>query len=376
VLDFCPYPLTIPGWQTIRDSGGGRLLKTLWQDFRYSLLVTFFCLAVAAWWGAAHGGMLQAIWIALVLGFMEVTLSFDNAVVNASVLREMDQKWRTLFLTVGILVAVFGMRLVFPVLIVSVATGEGMWAVGEMALARPDEYAHALHAHHVGIASFGGIFLLLVCLSFLLDPDREHHWLGSFEQRLGHLGDINAASVIVAAGTLLSLQWLLPVSDEERLTMMVAGISGLVLFAMVDSIDYFFDTEDTQALQDTAKRSGLAGFVYLEILDASFSFDGVIGAFAITRDVVIIMLGLAIGAMFVRSLTVYLVNRGTLDAYVYLEHGAHYAIGALGLIMLASITIEVPEAITGLIGVAFIAASVWSSIQHPPAAAEGDGDHG
>lgn len=348
------------------------MLKTLWQDFRYSLLVSVVCLGLAAWWGAQHGGALQAVWIAAVLSFMEVTLSFDNAVVNASVLREMDQKWRTLFLTVGILIAVFGMRLVFPVLIVAVATGEGMMAVAEMALQRPEEYAHALHEHHVAIASFGGIFLLLVCLAFLFDPEREHHWLGSFEARLGHLGNINAASVIVAAGLLLSMQWLLPVSDAERLTMMVAGTSGLVLFAMVDSIDYFFDSSDTDALKDTARRSGLAGFIYLEILDASFSFDGVIGAFAITRDVVVIMLGLAIGAMFVRSLTVYLVNRGTLDAYVYLEHGAHYAIGALGVIMLASITVEVPEAITGLIGVAFIGASVVSSIYAPPALA----DHG
>jgi len=104
---------------------------------------------------------------------------------------------------------------------------------------------------------------------------------------------------------------------------------------------------------------------YLEVLDASFSFDGVIGAFAITSDVVIIMLGLAIGAMFVRSMTIYLVEKGTLDAYVYLEHGAHYAIGALALIMLASGTgLHIPEVITGLVGVAFIVWAVISSISY------------
>jgi len=99
-------------------------------------------------------------------------------------------------------------------------------------------------------------------------------------------------------------------------------------------------------------------------LDASFSFDGVIGAFAITQDVVIIMLGLAIGAMFVRSLTVMLVRQGTLDEYIFLEHGAHYAIGVLAAIMLISMRIHVPEVVTGLAGAMLIAYSVYSSIQY------------
>ena len=105
-------------------------------------------------------------------------------------------------------------------------------------------------------------------------------------------------------------------------------------------------------------------FLYLEVLDASFSFDGVIGAFAITQDVVIIMLGLAIGAMFVRSLTVFLVRQGTLDEYVFLEHGAHYAIGTLAAIMLISMTHEIPEVVTGLVGAALIGLSVYSSVQY------------
>jgi hypothetical protein len=108
-------------------------------------------------------------------------------------------------------------------------------------------------------------------------------------------------------------------------------------------------------------RGSIGGFLYLEVLDASFSFDGVIGAFAITNDVVIIMLGLAIGAMFVRSMTVYLVDKGTLEEFVYLEHGAHYAIGILAVIMFASVKYEIAEWITGLSGVAFIAVSLWSS---------------
>ena len=117
---------------------------------------------------------------------------------------------------------------------------------------------------------------------------------------------------------------------------------------------------------ELAKASGKAGFflfLYLEVLDAAFSFDGVIGAFAITTDPILIALGLGlIGAMFVRSLTVFLVRKGTLQDYVYLEHGAHWAIGALATILLVGIGFHVNEVVTGLIGVAFIGAAFLSSI--------------
>ncbi len=126
-----------------------------------------------------------------------------------------------------------------------------------------------------------------------------------------------------------------------------------------------------------ARATGKAGFflfLYLEVLDASFSFDGVIGAFAITSDPIIIALGLGlIGAMFVRSLTVYLVRQGTLSEYVYLEHGAHWAIGALAVILMVSIGVHISEFITGLLGVAFIGAAFLTSIRRNRAiAASGD----
>ncbi len=88
-----------------------------------------------------------------------------------------------------------------------------------------------------------------------------------------------------------------------------------------------------------------------------------IGAFAITQDIFIIMIGLGVGAFWIRSLTVYLVRQGTLDEYAYLEHGAHWAIGALAVILLVTIKYEISEIITGLIGVVFIAISFVNSIQ-------------
>jgi hypothetical protein len=343
----------------------------MFQDFKYSFIVTVLCIGLAAWWGIASPmGLMTALFLVIVLGIMEVSLSFDNAVVNASVLKDMDEKWRQLFLTVGILIAVFGMRLVFPIVIVAVATGLGTFEVIQMALQTPEEYSRHLTESHAGIAAFGGMFLLLVFLSFMFDDEKDVHWLGVIEEKMAALGRLEVMNILIALAILLGLQWILPIDDETRTTILVAGLGGVVLYIAVSSLDVFFEDDAVgKAAVNTAKRNGLAGFLYLEVLDASFSFDGVIGAFAITSDVVIIMLGLAIGAMFVRSMTIHLVHKGTLDEYVFLEHGAHYGIGALAIIMLLSIHWHISEIITGLIGVTFIGLSVYSSIRHKKQAA-------
>ena len=348
------------------------------KAFRYSILVTVICVAAAYYWGiqTPAGGM-AAVLLVIILGVMEVSLSFDNAVVNASVLKEMDAKWQQIFLTLGILIAVFGMRLVFPIVIVAIASGQGMVAVATMALQQPEQYAHYLEQSHIGISAFGGMFLLLVFLYFMMDATKELHWLGAVEERLASLGKLDTIQVMLALVVLFLMQGFLPLEPAERLSLLVAGIGGVILYVAVSSLDSLFENEaEGEAMVNTAKRSGIAGFLYLEVLDASFSFDGVIGAFAITRDVVIIMLGLAIGAMFVRSLTVYLVNKGTLDDYVFLEHGAHWAIGALAGIMLASTVIYIPEVITGLIGVAFIVLALISSVRYKRKHANSLGDAG
>ena len=345
------------------------------QHFRVSFAVTAILMALSGWWGYQHGGtggLLQAVWVAAVLGVMEVSLSFDNAVVNASVLRHWDPFWQKLFLTVGIVVAVFGMRLLFPLLIVALATGLGLVDVWTMATANPAEYARHLTGAHGQVAAFGGAFLLLVFLNFLFDEEKELHWLGWVEKKLGQHGT-EMLAVLLALAAVFGCVSLVPV--EQKYTVLTAGVVGVAVYLAVGWISTLLEEDEPEddddlteagvgAVVSTVARGSFGAFLYLEVLDASFSFDGVIGAFAITSDVVVIMLGLAIGAMFVRSLTVFLVHKGTLDEYVYLEHGAHYAIGILALIMLASVKYHIPEWFTGLSGVAFIGVSLWSSIRH------------
>jgi hypothetical protein len=337
------------------------------KHFRVSFIVTALCLVAAGYWGYTHGGMagmVTALGVAAILGIMEVSLSFDNAVVNASVLKTWDPFWQKLFLGVGIIIAVFGMRLLFPLVIVAAAADLGLLEVWNLALSDPKTYSAHLTAHHAEVAAFGGMFLLLVFLNFLFDEDKEMHWLGNVEKKLGSLGKVSSIAVMIALGTLMASLGL--VAEAQKMIVLIAGLWGILIYVGVDAISSFLEKEEESGgnVGDMVKKGGIGAFLYLEVLDASFSFDGVIGAFAITNDVVIIMLGLAIGAMFVRSMTVYLVRKGTLDEYVYLEHGAHYAIGILAVIMLASMKYHVPELFTGLIGVAFIFASLWSSLKH------------
>ena len=338
------------------------------KHFRLSIAVTLVLLALAGWWGYAHGGiggLIKALSIAAVLGVLEVSLSFDNAVVNATVLRHWNAFWRMLFLTAGILVAVFGMRLLFPLVIVSAATGLGLVDVWHMALDTPAEYARHLGEHHAEVSAFGGAFLLLVFLNFLFDDDKQLHWLGWIEKMVNRYGTAGLA-VLLTLSAVFACTALMPAG--RKLAVLSAGVVGVLVYVGVDWISSLLgaseDAADDSKLGKAISQGSIGGFLYLEVLDASFSFDGVIGAFAITNDVVIIMLGLAIGAMFVRSMTVYLVHRGTLEEYVFLEHGAHYAIGILALIMFASVQYHIPEWFTGLSGVAFIAVSLWSSVRY------------
>ena len=345
------------------------------RHFYFDIIFTSIALAIAAWWGFSHGGMAamtSAIFITLILAVMEISLSFDNAVVNASVLKHWDKFWKTIFLTVGMLIAVFGMRLLFPIVIVAVTADMSMVDVVNLALNSPKEYSAKLIAHHEEIAAFGGMFLLLVFLNFLFD-EKEVMWFTWLERKLARFGKVDAMSVFVALTLLMiTLQW---VADDKKSVVLVAGVLGILIYLATNVLSSLLegaDDDDETTPQVEGKevagaiaKGGIAGFLYLEVLDASFSFDGVIGAFAITYDVIIIMLGLAIGAMFVRSMTIFLVEKGTLDEFVYLEHGAHYAIGALAIIMLlATMHIEVPEVVTGLIGIAFIVWAVINSISH------------
>ena len=342
----------------------------MFKYFKGSLIFTALCLAIGAWlgWKITHdvAGTLGVLWIILVLGVLETSLSFDNAVVNATVLRDMDPIWRRRFLTWGIIIAVFGMRIVFPLVIVAIAAHLGPVDAIRLAATDPVNYERIITWAHIGISGFGGAFLGMVGLTFFLDEDKELNWIGVIERQLAALSQISGLAIGLVLLALYGISRL--IAPADAMTLLVSGIFGLVAYIAVQAIGALLEKDDDAegaggAATAAVAKAGLAAFLYLEVLDASFSFDGVIGAFALSNNLFIIALGLGIGAMFVRSMTVMLVDRGTLTEYRYLEHGAFYAIVALAAIMLLSVRFEIPETVTGLIGAAFIGLAFLASVR-------------
>ncbi len=331
------------------------MISAALRPFLPSILTAIVALLIAFLWSGWDG-----LFICVLMIILEVGFSFDNAVINATVMRDMKKKWQQRFLTWGMLISVFGMYFIFPLLIVSVAAGINIIEVMQLALREPLLYRQHIMAAHTQIDAFGGMFLLMVFLHFILDEGRELHWFKTLEKHFARLGQLEAIEIIIAMGLLLALQSFLP--EAERLHIMVAGVIGVMLYVVINSIVSLFQMKEMR--KSAFAKSGLMGFVYLNLLDASFSLDAVVGSFVISDDIVIIALGLSAGAVFVRSITMQLVKKNTLAKYVFLEHGAHYAIGALAVIMLFSLVAPVPEIITGLIGLAFILASFWSSLRY------------
>ncbi|HEX3829490.1 MAG TPA: DUF475 domain-containing protein [Sporichthyaceae bacterium] len=338
----------------------GLMLRT----FGWALATTVVALAVA---GVLGGG--NALALVAILIVLEISLSFDNAVVNAAVLGRLSAFWQKLFLSVGVVVAVFGMRVLFPLVIVGVTAHLGPAEAFRLARAggsrdTPGTYANVLQAAHPQIAAFGGVFLLVLFLDFVLDPRRELHWLTWLEVPLARIGRLKQLPVVVAVVALVAVA---EAFAEDVGKVMVAGSLGLVGYVLIHGLGELFEAQGHDRVTggggaQLVGRAAASLFCYLEVLDASFSLDGVIGAFAISQNIFVIAAGLGVGAMYIRSLTVFLVRSRTLGRYVFLEHGAMWAIGALSVILLVSIGHEAPDVATGLLGVCFIGGAFASSL--------------
>ncbi len=338
--------------------------------FRGSFLGSAIGFALAAgvgwYYTGTVGGAFQALFLAVVLSLLEVSISFDNAVVNAVVLKRMTPLWQHRFLTWGMLIAVFGMRLVLPVVMVAVLLAISPWQAMVLAATDPVQYAEVMLSAHHQVAAFGGAFLMLVATKYFLNAEKSVHWLKVVEEPLAAVGRLEAVGV----GLTLIVVWFCSTflhSTEESLAFFKAGVFGILANLGVSALEVILHHEEDEVEPGVvpsvgaAERASAGMFIYLEVLDASFSFDGVVGAFAVTNNLFVIAIGLGIGALFVRSLTIMMVEKGTLGTFRFLEHGAFYAVWALALIMFADVVVPVPEIVAGVTGMACIAASVAAS---------------
>ncbi len=340
--------------------------------FKESYFITILGIILAYFWGehVSNGAGWISVFIALVLGILEVSLSFDNAVVNATKLKTMTPKWRHRFITWGIAIAVFGMRFLFPLLVVSIFAKLNILKVLDIALNNAQQYAFYLHQTHATIVTFGGTFLLMLFLGFFLNPKKELDWIKPIEKIMKKAPGGKLLDTLITLAVLDVVQMIQP--PPLHLSVTISGLAGILTYLGIDSVSrkleeleqkYNGKTDENCSSTNWKACSGLISFMYLELIDASFSLDGVLGAFALSHDIIIITIGLAIGAMFVRSLTIMFVEEGTLDEFIYLEHGAHWAIGALAILMFISTVKPVPELVTGLTGVGFIFGALISSIK-------------
>jgi hypothetical protein len=338
------------------------MLKYFTSSIISTIIGLILSVFVGYYYTGTTSGALQALFITAILAVLEISLSFDNAIVNALVLKQMTPVWRQRFITWGMLIAVFGMRLIFPLAIVSVVAKLDPWSALLLATFKPDEYASLMTSAHLGVAAFGGTFLLMVTLRYFYDETKDLHWIGVFEKPLAYLGKIEAIEIGITLLTLIILSMFVP-DEKQQLTFLLAGMAGLITYVVVDGVSGWLELSQ-ESMKDLHKAS--AGmFLYLEVLDASFSFDGVVGAFAITHNLFIIMIGLSVGAFFVRSLTIMFVEKDTLTKFLYLEHGAFYAIGCLAMIMLMDPFLHIPEWVTGLLGGFVILIALYWSIRFP-----------
>ena len=198
---------------------------------------------------------------------------------------------------------------------------------------------------------------MMVGLKFFFNENKHTHWISWIEkylQKMHKMEAIEAAIVMI----MLYVFWQF-VAPEYFTDFFVSGILGLIVFILVDGLSTLLESNQASGMI----KSSFMWFMYLELLDASFSLDGVIGAFALSKNLFVIALGLGIGAYFVRSMTMYLYEKKTLNVYKYLENGAFWAICTLAFMMFLGSVIHIPEIITGLIGIVVIGFSIWSSIR-------------
>ena len=217
-------------------------------------------------------GIISGVGTAVVVGtlaVLEVSLSFDNAVVNATILRRLNPFWQRMFLTVGIAIAVFGMRLLFPLIVVVLSAKLSPAKVIDLAINHPHQYSDRLAVAHPAIAAFGGIFILMVALDFFFE-DREIKWLKPIERQLAKVGKLDQASVILSLLTLLVLIYTFGSAHKEQV--LLAGVAGLATYLAVNSVGSLFEgdeeeeeEEDASGIRDALLLTGKAALRQLPL---------------------------------------------------------------------------------------------------------------
>jgi len=257
------------------------------------------------------------------LALFEIISSIDNAVVNAHVLKTMPEKFRKIFLFWGIIFAVFVVRGFLPFIIVWLAnTSLTPLEVVTFVFSNNAEIEKYVEKSTPLLLLGGGMYLFLVFLSWLFLEEKKYAFLAENFIHRQAIWFYALASLTVTAAIYASIQ-------INPILALSASI-GATAFFITDGFKKNAEEKEKDLLNPNL--SAWSKILYLEILDMSFSIDGVIGAFAFTISVPLILLGNGLGAVVVREVTVHGID--LIAKLVYLKNGAMYAIGMLGGIMI------------------------------------------
>lgn len=287
------------------------------------------------------------------LAVFEIVTSIDNAVINASVLRVMSPRGRRWFLIWGVLTSVFLVRGLLPLFIVW-AADPTLGPVGAFTatFSQDPSIMKAVEASKPPLLVAGGVFLLILFFHWLFMEEKSYGLRGESFIRQHGLWFYTVASILLAV-----IAWF----GIQRDPFLGFG-------AVVGSTAYFITHGFRQNAEESERRliqktglSDLSKLLYLEVIDATFSIDGVLGAFAFTLSVPLILVGNGLAAIVVRQLTVR--NIDAVMKYKYLKNGAMYSVLCLGLIMVTdSFGIQIPQWLSPIITFSVIGFFLWRSI--------------
>lgn len=336
----------------------GNFIKHFWFDFVWAVIALTF---VYYMMGSA------ATVTAFCLAVLELSVSFDNAVVNAKKLEVMSRFWRTMFLTLGMLIAVGVVRFYLPLQIVSSLGEVSLSEAFNMAVKDPAQFAQIISHSHDMIAGFGGGFLGMLALTFFIDEDKEALWLKPIEKPLKRLGSklpfmgnaVMSFIILIVVACVFSA-----LAGIHSSVIILSTVAGCIIYEVVDLIKMGLEKSDEALAASKFKflSGGFGAFIFCEVLDASMSMDGVVAAVSISGEVLVVAAGLSIGALVVRSLTIKLVEDGTLSELGYLETAAFYSIFLVAASMYVGLLIEIPEWFMGAVSAVVIAAGAVHSM--------------
>ena len=300
--------------------------------------------------------LLLAILIVVGLAVFETINSVDNVIINSHILSTMQPKSRKWFMSWGILLSVFVVRGLLPWLILWAAVpSKGLADILNAGLSLDNTTLEALKASAGVLLAACGVFLVSIFLHWFLLEEREYPHLFKTSRRFRSIVLYVTLLAIVAA-----IWWISSSAygdSRMAISALAAALMSIIIFRIRDATE----TEE-RVLARSDRFQDWGKILYLEVIDSSFSFDGVLGAFAFTFSIPLILIGNGLGAIIIRYYTIR--NIDHVRKYRYLKDGAMYSLFSLGAIMTArSFGIAVPEVVTPLITFAVVGYFLYKSIK-------------